>query len=90
MSPRKALLRKVADRVKAKALLDDVVSGEPDVYEGYRRLYALRCSRNAAVQELRPLFRIEGISPNGPLSVTDDFRKHIVEISKSLAQELQD
>ena len=90
MSPREALLSRVATRAKAKALPDDVVSGELDVYEGYRRLYALWCSGNAAVQELRPLFRIEGISPDGPLSVTDDFRKHIVEISKSLAQELQD
>jgi len=90
MSPRKALLRKVADRVKAKALLDDVVSGELDAYEGYRRLYALWCSSNAALQELRPLFRIEGISPDGPLGVTDDFRKQVVEVSELLAKKFRD
>jgi hypothetical protein len=90
MPPRKALLRRAVAIAKAKAMLADVASGNLDPYEGYRRLYILWCSSNAAVQELRPLFNITGISPDGPLSATDDFRKNVVEISRILAKRFED
>lgn len=82
MSPlSKIALRRIRDRKRAKEILD---RGTADVYENYRALYRLWTSNNAAVQELRPFFRIPGIEPDGALSVTDDFRK----IVQSLAQEI--
>jgi len=35
----------------------------------------LRCNNNAAVQELRPLFTMDGIELDGLLSVTEEFRE---------------
>jgi hypothetical protein len=48
-----------------------------DVYEAYQGLYQLWCSHNSAVQELRPLFQMPGIEPNGRLSITEDFRRQV-------------
>lgn len=85
MSPlRKTQIRKLAARETAKVLLASIVSGELEEYVGYRRLYGIWCSNNAAVPELRPFFRIPGIEPDGLLSVTDEFKNTV----RSLAREI--
>jgi hypothetical protein len=85
MSPQsKIKRRRLASRLAAKELLEDLVTGKADAYEGYRRLYGLWCSNNAALQELRPLFRMEGIEPDGFLSVTDEFREKVLSVAKSI------
>jgi hypothetical protein len=35
------------------------------------------CSQNAAVQELRPMFRLPGVAPDGQLSVTPEFEAQV-------------
>lgn len=78
MSPvRKTALRRSRVRNRACALLKSLSEGRIDTYEGYRQLYGFWCSYNAAVPELRPLFRIPGAEPDGRLSVTDDFLSEI-------------
>ena len=64
-------------RQTAKELLRRLASGTSDTYETYRNLYHLWCTQNATVPELRPLFRIPGIEPDGQLSVTDDLKTQV-------------
>ena len=82
--PSKTLLVKIASREKARSLLEAVAAGEVNAYVGFRQLYGLWLSNNAAVQELRPLFRIPGIDADGTFSVTSEFReavrRHSLEI----------
>jgi hypothetical protein len=76
-------------RKRAHALLQALVSSELDVYEGYKQLYGLWVSRNAAVQDLRPLFRIPGVDANGIFSVDDYFRNEVITIAEKLIPLLQ-
>jgi hypothetical protein len=80
----KATARRINARKHADAILESLRQGTGDVYESYRELYALWCSNNAAVQELRPLFRIPGIEADGALSVTDEFKKTIRSLAKEI------
>ena len=83
--------RRFASRQAAGAALQDLVSGKADAYDAYRRLYLLWCANNAALQELRPLFRVDGIDPDSSLSVTAEFREQLRLIaSKILPQFLVD
>ena len=85
MSPiRKTMLRRAQVRNRAGALLKSLSEGSIDTYEGYRQLYGLWRSYNAAVQELRPFFRIPGVEPDGRLSVTDDFRSEIRSLAAKI------
>ena len=85
MSPvKKTALRRINYRKRAKAILESLDQGTDDVYESYRALYALWCHNNAAVQELRPLFRIPGIEADGALSVTDEFKKTVRSLAKEI------
>jgi hypothetical protein len=61
-----------------------MVSGEIEVYVGYRRLYRYWCGHNSVVQELRPMFSIPNLSPDGILSVTDEFNEQITSIAKEI------
>jgi hypothetical protein len=58
-----------------------MVSGEIEGYIGYRRLYQYWCDHNSAVPELRPMFSIPNISPDGVFSVTDEFNEQIISIA---------
>jgi hypothetical protein len=91
MSPNsKVSSRRAATREKARKLLHAVASGEVDAYVGYRQLYGVWCSNNAATQDLRPLFRIPGVEPDGTLSVTPQFRDLVVALSKEILLKFQD
>jgi len=80
----KTALRRVHDRKRANTILESLSQGTSDVYESYRALYGLWRSNNAAVPELRPLFRIPGIEPDGALSITDEFRKTVRALAKEI------
>jgi hypothetical protein len=80
----KAELRRVATRKAFISLLEQMVSGEIEVYIGYRRLYQYWCGHNSAVPELRPMFSIPNISPDGIFSVTDDFNEQITSIAREI------
>ena len=80
----KSALRRLADRRAAAQFLQDLATGKGDPYEAYVGLYGLWCSNNAALEELRPLFRIEGIDASGSFRITEQFRRLI----SSLAEEI--
>jgi len=65
--------RRLVARRAAVEALKDLIASNGDPYLAYRKLYALWCGNNAAVEELTPLFHMEGISPDGALSVTASF-----------------
>lgn len=81
--------RRNASRQAATELLRGIATGTADVYESYRQLYGIWCRNNSAVQELRPLFRIPGIEPDGRLSVTADFQWQVRHLAASLLDTLQ-
>jgi len=46
--------------------------------------------KTAAVQELRPLFRIPGIEPDGQLSVTEEFKGQVRSSAMAILASLPD
>ena len=85
MNLRKTEIRRLRIRRRIEVLLMSLSEGTIDVYEGYRTLYGFWCSYNAAVPELKPLFRIPGIEPDGRLSVTDAFRAQVRSLAGQVA-----
>jgi hypothetical protein len=47
------------------------------------------CANNAALQELRPLFRLEGIDPDGCLSITAEFREKVLSAANMVLPQFQ-
>jgi hypothetical protein len=75
MSPlKKSVQRRIQDRQRAKVILKSLTDSGSEVYEQYRALYKLWCSNNSALPELKPLFRIPGIEPDGAFAISDEFR----------------
>ena len=91
MSPaRKTRLRRVASRDKARRILQAIVAGELETYVGFRQLYRLWIGNNAAVQELRPMFRLPGIEPDGTLSVTPQFNETVRRTASEVLGHFED
>jgi hypothetical protein len=67
-----------------------MVSGNTEVYIGYRMLYGRWCMNNAAVQGLRPLFRIPGVEPDGVLSADEDFKLQVLALAKTIIPRFSD
>jgi hypothetical protein len=82
--PSKVELRRQTARKTSLKILEQMVSGEIEVYVGYRHLYAQWCTNNSAVPELRPMFRIPNVSPNGTLSMTEEFKARIISIAREI------
>ena len=80
----KVELRRLATRKASRSLLEQMVAGKIEVYIAYRRLYRYWSGHNSAVEELRPMFSIPNISPDGILSVTDDFNEQIISIAQEI------
>jgi hypothetical protein len=87
---RKTTARRLQTRKEAEILLESLGSGSSDAYEAYRKLYRLWCGRNAHVLELRPLFSIPGVEPDGLLSVTAAFREEIRSIAVQILPSFAD
>jgi hypothetical protein len=81
---RKAEARRIASRERAHLLLQAVAAGDIDAYEGYRALFGVYCSNSAALEMIKPLFRMDGVDPDGVFSVTDDFRSDVVALAQDL------
>jgi len=77
-------IRRQGARNATRELLERIISGNIEIYVGYRQLYAQWCRNNAAVQELRPLFRISGIEPDGRLSVDEGFKAQVLTLAKEI------
>jgi hypothetical protein len=80
----KVELRRRAIRKASLRVLEQIVSGEIEVYIGYRDLYAHWCGNNSAVPELRPMFRIPNVEPNGALSMTEEFKAQVISIAREI------
>jgi hypothetical protein len=76
--------RRIASRQEARELLDSIATSKSDPYMAYRRLYILWCANNAALQELRPLFRMEGIDADSHIIVTTEFREQVRSLAKEI------
>jgi hypothetical protein len=91
MSPlSKIALRRINYRKRAKAILESLDQETSDVYESYRALYQLWCSNNAAVPELRPLFRIPGVVADSTFSVNEEFRQTVRALAREIRPLLSD
>jgi len=44
---------------------------------------------NSAVLELRPMFSISDVSPNGTLSITEEFKAQIISIAREILPRFQ-
>jgi hypothetical protein len=62
---------------RAREVLQQVVIGSVDAYEGYRLVYAIYLDSSGLAEELKPLFRLPGVEPDGFLRVDDEFRATI-------------
>jgi hypothetical protein len=76
--------RRIAFRRAAMEALQTLAGGQVDAYMTYRRLYSLWCGNNAALQELKPLFRIPGIDPDGQIAVNSEFREQVSSVAKNI------
>jgi hypothetical protein len=74
----------------AKELLRGLASGASNVCETYRNLYHLWCTQNSDLEELRSLFRIPGIEPDGQLSVTEEFKNQVRSSAIAILASLPD
>jgi hypothetical protein len=85
MSPvKKSVQRRIQDRQRAKAILKSLSEGGSEAYEQYRALYKLWCSNNSALPELKPLFRISGIEPDGSFAISDEFRATVRALASQI------
>jgi hypothetical protein len=82
--------RRRAGRQAARNYLEAVVTGKADAYEGYRKLWGLWCRNNAALQELRPLFRIPDVEPEGVFIVTPEFREQVMLLARAILPKFED
>jgi hypothetical protein len=81
MPLRKSQIRRATAREKAKKILISITTRKIDSYEGYRQLYVIYCSNSSGLVDLKPLFRIAGIAPDGSFSATNEAREQIVAVS---------
>ena len=79
-----------APKQTAKELLSGLASGSTDADETYRSLYHLWRTQNSVLEELRPLFRIPGIEPDGQLSVTEEFKSQLRSSAIAILASLPD
>jgi hypothetical protein len=70
--------RKARALENARNILHEVVDGKLDPYEGYRQVYSIYVGTSGIAEELKPLFRLPGIDPDGHINVDDAFRRFVV------------
>jgi hypothetical protein len=68
-------------RQEARNLLQRIVSGEGELYVGYKQLWRIWAGHNSAVPELRPLFRMPGVDPDGVLSINAEFEASVRNVA---------
>ena len=67
-------------------VLQAIADGSRDPYEGYREVYGIYLDSSGAVEELKPLFGLPDIYPDGPIRVDDTFRRTIITAAVDLLQ----
>jgi hypothetical protein len=66
--------RRVEAVERARQVLQQVVDGSLDAYEGYRSIYGIYLDTSGLAEELKQFFRLPGVEPDGFLHVDDEFR----------------
>jgi len=67
---------------RARCILQTITDGRCDPYEGYREVYSIYLSTSGFAEELKPLFRLPGISPDGTVTVNDRFRRTVIAAAR--------
>ena len=75
---RQSTERRLGSLDEARLVLRAIADGSRDPYEGYREVYGIYLDSSGAVEELKPLFRLPDIYPDGPIHVDDQFRRTII------------
>ncbi len=75
---RRSTQRRLSALEKARYVLQSVADGSRDPYDGYRQLYAIYVDTSGMLAELKPLFQLPGIYPDGPITVNDEFGQMVV------------
>jgi hypothetical protein len=75
---RRSTARRLRTLVRARRVLQTIVDGSRDPYEGYRELYGMYVDSSGLLKELKPLFHLPGIYPDGPIQVNDEFRRTVI------------
>jgi len=89
MSPlRKIEIRRRRSRARAKEILTIIASEKDYIAEDYIALYAEYASNPAALEDIKPLFRIPEINPAGSFSVDEYFNTTIKTLAADLLGKL--
>jgi hypothetical protein len=83
-------ISKNRSRQDARNLLRGIVSGEAELYVSYKQLYRIWAGHNSAVPELRPLFRMPGVEPDGVLSVNAEFEANVRNLAGRILNTMSD
>jgi hypothetical protein len=78
---RRSTQRKAQALENARDILEVIVDGNRDPYEGYRAVYSIYVGTSGIAEELKPLFRLPGIEPDGTIHVDDTFRRLVVTVA---------
>jgi hypothetical protein len=70
--------RRAVSLGRARSILEQIVDGSLNPYDGYRLLYGLYVNSSGLLAELKPLFRL-GIEPDGFIHVDDEFNRTVRE-----------
>jgi hypothetical protein len=70
--------RRAAALQSARDVLRAISAGSRDPYEGYREVYGIYIASSGALEELKPLFRLPGIEPDGCIHVDEKFHTTVV------------
>lgn len=71
--------RRAVSLGRARSILEQIVDGSVNPYDGYRLLYGLYVNSSGLLAELRPIFRLPGIEPDGWIHVDDEFNRTVRE-----------
>jgi hypothetical protein len=64
---------------RAQSILEQIVDGSLTPQDGYRLLRGLYVGSNGLLADLRPMFRLPGIEPDGLLTEDDEFNRTVRE-----------
>ena len=75
---RRVAARKALALEKARGVLQMIVDGSHDPYEGYREVHGIYVGTSGLAEKLKPLFRLPGVEPDGTLHVNENFRRIVI------------
>ena len=67
--------RRSASKTQAEAILQEIATGRIDPWEGYRQVYGVYVASSGLLEELKPLFQLPGIVPDGCMTIDDRVRE---------------